>query len=144
MKTTFKLFTISLFAAIVTGCGKDPVTPALTKEEQVAKYLTGTGNKIWHLKAIKVNNVPQNFNSAYTKTYNMVFPQTTQGKFADFDNYFGDWTMKGATAMQEVFQQIGGGGFGMRDYTIISVSETTLNMYYVASNTKVEELYNAY
>lgn len=143
MKTTFTLFTILLTAALFTGCSKTTEVP-LTKEEQAARYLTGTGNKLWRLKAIKVNDVPQTITSPYTKTYTMVAPQTTQGKFTDYDNYFGDWTMKGATAMQEVFQQIGGTGYGVRDYTIVMLNDTVLDMYYVANNQKVEELYNAY
>jgi hypothetical protein len=149
MKTTFKFFTILLSAAIFVGCTKSPDTPALSKEEQAAKYLSGTGNKVWRLKAVKVNDVPQVLTASqlmYTKTYTMVASETTKGTFTDYDNYFGDWNMKGASAFQEVFQQIGGGSYGFRDYTIISLNETTLNAYYIDLTTKikVEELYNAY
>jgi len=146
MKTTFTFLTGIFLTVILAGCSKDPDTH-LTKEEQVAQFLSGNGNRVWRLKAIKVNDVPQQLTTAqlmYTKTYTMVAPQTTQGKFTDYDNYYGEWTMLGATAMKEIFQQIGGGGYGKRDYTILLINDNTLNMYYVDNNTKVEELYNAF
>ena len=144
MKTTFTFITLLLAAIIFVGCNKGSDTPALSKEEQAAKYLTGTGNKLWRLKAVQVNGVPQVLTSPYTKTYTLVAPQTTQGKFTDYDNYYGDWTLKGAAAMQEVFQQIGRPSYGTRDYTILELNESTLSMYYVANGQKVEELYHAY
>src|SRR6478735_978277 len=114
MKTTFTFFTAIFLMVLLVGCSKNPDT-MLTKEEQVAKLLSGNGNKLWRLKAVKVNDVPQQLTSAqlmYTKTYTLVGPQTTQGKFTDYDNYYGDWTLKGASAMQEIFQQIGRPSYG--------------------------------
>ncbi|NCI47917.1 hypothetical protein [Sediminibacterium soli] len=145
MKTAYLIVAL-VIVAVFSACTKND-GPSLSKEEQAAQLLTGTGNRVWKLKAVKVNNIPQTLTTTqaqYTKTYTMPAPSKVQGTFTDSDNYFGDWNMKGAAALQETFQQIGGTGFGYRDYTIITLTANTLNLYYVQNNAKVEELYNAY
>ncbi len=149
MKTTLTLLTICFFTAIFCSCGKDAVPVVLTKEEQVAKMLTGNGNKVWRLRAMKVNNADISLTSdqqKYTKTYTMVAPQTIMGTFTDSDGYIGDWNMQGAGAIYEEFSQIGGAGFGVRPYKIITITDTELRMSYVGPVTmmKIEELYHAY
>lgn len=147
MKATAIFLNLLLLAAVFSGCVKSPDTPALTKEEQVAQLLSGTGNKVWRLRGIKENNIDVALTAAqmkYTKTYTLVAPNTIHGTFSDYDGYMGDWNMKGASAVQETFALIGGAGFGIRDYTILSINDSMLSMFYVANNKKIEELYRAY
>ena len=147
MKTTAILLNLFLLAAVLSGCEKNSGAPVFTKEEQVAQLLSGGGNRVWRLRGLKENNIEVALTTAqlkYTKTYTMVAPNTTHGHFADYDGYTGDWNMKGSSAMQEVFAQISGAGFGNRDYTILSITDNMLSMYYVANNKKIEELYRAY
>lgn len=146
MKTAYLIIVmLSVFVAF-SSCSKNDGS-SLTKEEQAALVLSGGGNKVWHLKEVKVNNVTQALTASqakYTKTYTLPSPNTVQGNFTDSDNYFGDWNMKGAAALQEIFQQIGGTGYGYRDYTIVTLTANTLDVYYVQNNAKVEEVYYAY
>jgi hypothetical protein len=145
MKATAILLNLLLLAAMFSGCEKNPDTPALTKEEQVAQLLSGGGNRVWRLRGSKENNIEVALTTAqlsYTKTYTLVYPKTTQGGFSSSDGENGDWTMKGSSALQEIFAQTG--GFANRDYTILSITENMLSMYYVANNKKIEELYRAY
>jgi hypothetical protein len=147
MKTTAILLHLFLLAALFSGCVKNPDTPSLTKEEQVAQLLSGGGNRVWRLRGLKENNVEVALTTSqlkYTKTYTLVAPNTTHGHFSDYDGYTGDWNMKGSSAMQEIFAQIGGAGFSNRDYTILSITDNMLSMFYVANNKKIEELYRAY
>ena len=98
-----------------------------------------------HKSVDRIDRIAKLFSQAkYTKTYTLPSPNTVQGNFTDSDNYFGDWNMKGAAALQEIFQQIGGTGYGYRDYTIVTLTANTLDVYYVQNNAKVEEVYYAY
>lgn len=149
MKATAIFLHLFLLAAAFSGCVKNPDTPVLTKEEQVAQMLSGSGNKVWRLRGVKENNVEVALTTSqlkYTKTYTLVAPNTIRGTFTDYDGYTGDWTMKGASSMEETFALIGGLGFSRRDYIILSISDTMLSMYYidVRNNKKIEELYRAY
>jgi hypothetical protein len=145
MKATAIFLNLLLLAAVFSGCEKSPDTPALTKEEQVAQLLSGGSNKVWRLRGSKENNVEVALTTSqlqYTKTYTLIYPSTTQGPFSDSDGEKGDWTMKGSSALQEIFAH--NGGFANRDYTIISITANMLSMYYVDNNKKIEELYRAY
>jgi hypothetical protein len=148
MKATAIFLHLFLLAAVFSGCEKNSGTPVLTKEEQVAQMLSGGGNRVWRLKALKENNVDVALTASqlkYTKTYTLVAPNTTRGTFTDYDGYSGDWYMKGASSMEETFVQMGG-GFAKRDYIILSITENTLSMHYVDLRTakKIEEHYRAY
>lgn len=142
MKTAFTL-TI-LLAFILTGCNKSDV-PALTPEEQVGQFVSGDGNKLWHLKAVYQNDVLQTLTATqllYTKTFTLTTGEKIKGTYTDND-YKGTWKLKGQYTLHIEFNDAQG-RYNQIDYDIISVSDNKLDISYIANNTKIEEVYYAY
>lgn len=142
MKTAFTL-TI-LLAFILTGCNKSDV-PALTPEEQVGQFVSGDGNKLWHLKAVYQNDVLQTLTAAqllYTKTFTLTPGEKIKGIYTDND-YKGTWKLKGQYTLHIEFNDAQG-RYNQIDYDIVAISDNKLDISYIANNIKIEEVYYAY
>ena len=145
MKTAFNFFAIIFCFILFAGCSKTDVTP-LTKEEQIAKYLTGDGNKYWHLKKVYQNAVEQTLTTSqrnYTKTYTIGIGETQRGKFTNSDGYTGTWTVLNQFQVYEEFNGNPRGGVPLT-YKILSITDTTLDIEYLASFITTREVYYAF
>src|SRR6478609_1387791 len=94
---------VFLSCLIFTACSKsdEPIEP----KQQVVKYLTGLGNKVWRIKEIYVNGVKQTLTTsqlAYTKTYTTyLYNESYTGVFSDSDGSLGNWKIVNATLIHE-------------------------------------------
>jgi hypothetical protein len=143
MKTAFTLLFISFF--ILTGCSKGPDATPLSAEEQVAKLLTGDGNRLWHLKAVYQNDILQTLTAAqlqYTKTFTLTPGEKIKGTFTDND-YTGSWKLKGQFTLHIEFTTTNG-NYQDLDFDILSISENKLDISYIKNFIKIEEVYYAY
>ena len=144
MKTAFTLLTI-ICLAILTGCSKGPDAVAVSPEEQVAKLLTGDGNKYWHLKAVFQNDVLQTLTAAqlqYTKTFTLTPGETLKGNFTDND-LKGTFKILNASTLRLDFYSAAGVPLRI-EYDIVSITDGKLDISYIANNIKIEEVYYAY
>lgn len=144
MKTTFKFLTLIFCAALFTGCSKNDVS-ALSEEQQVIKWLTGDGNRYWRLRHVFINDVQQTLTSnqlQYNKTYTLTPGQTDQGTFTNYDGYKGTWTLNSKKLIREKI--ITGTGAIEIFVTILRISETDLEIEYIANATSSREVYYAY
>ena len=145
MTSRLSFLTILIFGLLLTGCSKtnDVVE---TPEAKLARLLTGIGNKYWHLNKIFINTVPQALTSAqlaFTKTYTINPAIADSGIFTNSDGINGKWTITGSKQYYESF--VTGGGVGIQlDYTVLDISETTMDIQYKSNNKLVEEVYYAY
>lgn len=144
--TLIFLFTILLFA----GCTKtgDVVE---TKEEKVIRFLTGTGNKYWHLKEIYVSSVKQTLTDSqlrFTKTYT-VDPTNTdatrpRGSFVNSDGYQGTWKLTGAgDFLTETFTNNPAGPVAVQ-FGFNEISADKLDIEYTQNMKTQREVYYAY
>ena len=151
MKTKFTLLTILICSVLFMGCSGTKDVPE-TREERVVRYLTGVGNKYWHLKEVYVNLVKQtltDYQMKYTKTYTAdpsnsdpLNPKT--GTFVNSDNLVGKWKLSSdGTELKETFINNLGGPVAV-NYSINTISESTLDIEYLVNMTLVREVYYAY
>ncbi len=134
MKTNFTLLFILISSILFVGCsGSKDV--AETREERVVRYLTGVGNKVWRLKAVYVNQVPQtltDYQMKYTKTYTSD-PSNTDplnvktGTFVNSDGYAGKWRLPSASDLRETYLNNPNGPVPVT-YVINEISESTLDI----------------
>ena len=145
MKTNFTFLTLLFVAFLFTGCSKNTETP-LTPEEQAVKYLTGDGNKYWHLKKIYVNSIEIALTTSqqqYTKTYTINPSLPFAGTFTNYDNYVGTWKLQGIYILKETISNNPAGPVPAV-YDINLLSETTLDIELTANFKTVREVYYAY
>ncbi len=145
MKTLTTLLIILGCFFLLTGCSKSQ-DATVSGDVATAQFLTGVGNKYWHLKEVYVNNVPQvltDYQMKYTKTYTVNAAKPTSGSFTDSDGLTGTWNVTDAKHIEEAF--VTGGGVGLIiSYTVNDISDTKLDVIY-SSNSKLErEVYYAY
>ena len=145
MKTIFTFLTLLFVATLFTGCSKNTETP-LSPEEQAVKYLTGNGNKYWHLKKIYIKNIEQALTTAqqqYTKTYTINPALPYAGSFTNYDGYIGTWKLQGIYTLKETITNNPAGPVPA-PYDINLLNETTLDIELTANLTTVREVYYAY
>lgn len=136
---------ICFTALLLAGCSKPP-KDVITPRDQNVKYLTGDGNRYWHLKSMYVNNLQQTLTDAqmkYTKTYTINPAQAYTGTFVNSDGYTGKWRMITDLQLIETFNNNPGGAL-IVDYFINEISETVLDIEYTANLKTVREVYHAY
>jgi hypothetical protein len=145
MTSRISFLTILIFALLLTGCSKTPDVVE-TPEAKLVRLLTGVGNKYWHLNKIFINAVPQALTNAqlmFTKTYTINPSISDSGIFSNSDGITGKWTITGSKQFYEAF--VTGGGVGIQlDYTVLDITETTMDIQYKSNNKLVEEVYYAY
>lgn len=145
MTSRLSFLTILIFTLLLTGCSKtnDVVE---TPEAKLVRLLTGVGNKYWHLNKMFINTVPQSLTSSqlmYTKTYTINPSVSDAGIFSDSDGLTGKWTITGSKQFYESF--VTGGGVGIQlDYTVLDITETSMDIQFKSNNKLVEQIYYAY
>jgi hypothetical protein len=141
--TTLLITLVSFF--LLTGCSKTQA-PVVSGDVATAQFLTGVGNKYWHLKEVYVNNVPQvltDYQMKYTKTYTINSSKPTSGTFTDSDGLTGTWNVTDAKHIEEAF--VTGGGVGLLiSYTVNDINDTKLDVIYSSNNKLEREVYYAY
>jgi hypothetical protein len=151
MKTKFTLLTILICSILFVGCSGDKDVPE-TREERVVRYLTGVGNKYWHLKEVYVNMVKQNltdhqqkFTITYTADPSNSDPLNAKtGTFINSDGLSGKWKLTSdGTELQQTYLNNSGGPVKVV-YSINSITESTLDIEYLENMTLVREVYYAY
>ncbi len=145
MKTILNLLLLTFCLSLFAGCSKTDA-PVISVREQRVKYLVGIGNKVWHLNQVYVNTVQQILTTAqmkFTKTYTIDPSAQFAGSFTNSDGYTGTWRLSTDEDLKEIIVNNQTGPVSV-DYVITSMTETTLDMYYVASLKLVREVYNAY
>ena len=143
-KRLFFLITI-LSPILFSGCSKTAEVP-LTREEEVVKYLTGSGNLVWKLSKVFVNNVAQTLTvdqQKYTKTYTISPSQALAGTFTNSDGNKGKWALNGPIQLIEVINNNMAGPVQLI-YTINEISSNSLDIEYIANLTSVREVYRIY
>lgn len=145
MKTVITLFTITICFILFTGCTKsDP--PALTQLQQDVNSLVGIGNKVWHLKQIYIQTIPQTLTDAqmkYTKTYTLDPSGANKGSFTDSDGFTGTWKINDSRELKEIIMNNPAGAI-LKDYEINDITDTKLDIWYLANLKIVREVYYAY
>ncbi len=145
MKTTTTFLTILICSILFVGCSKsqDDVVPADVK---VARLLTGLGNRVWHLKEVYMNNVPQTLSDpqkVYTKTYTVNASKLTTGTYIDSDGQTGTFNVTDANHTEEAF--VTGSGVGLIvTYTVNEITETKLDVIFSANGKLERQVYYAY
>jgi hypothetical protein len=150
MKTKFTLLTILICTILFVGCSgeKDVVE---TREERVAKLLTGVGNKVWKLREVHVNQVQQNltdYQKSFTKTYtadpaNADPLNQKKGTFLNSDGNTGTWKISDTGyKLEEIFINNPAGPVGVT-YSINAITEVKLDIQYLLNMTLVREVYYA-
>lgn len=137
--------------AFLFGCSKSGDAPALTREQKVAGYLTGVGNRYWHLKEVYVNGSQQvltDYQMKYTKTYTIdptnTDPTRPRGTFVNSDGYSGEWKLTGGG--DYIYETITNNPVGpvAVSYFINDISESLLDIEYTANYKTTREVYYAY
>ena len=145
MKTLLKFFVIILCSVILYGCSKNSETP-VSKEEQIAKYLTGDFNRVWNLREVYQQGVLQPLTDAqrkYTKTYTINPGEAKRGKFTNSDGYMGDWKVLNEFQLFEEFTNNPRGPLPLQ-YEINFIDDKKLDIHYTANFIKTREVYHAY
>jgi hypothetical protein len=151
MKTRFTLLTILISSILFVGCSGTKDVPE-TREQRVVRYLTGVGNKYWHLKEVHVNLVKQtltDYQLKYTKTYtsdpsNSDPLNAKTGTYVNSDGLNGKWKLTSdGTELQETYLNNSGGPVKV-PYSINAITETILDIEYLINMTLVREVYYAY
>lgn len=150
MKTRLTNLLILLGIFLLTGCTKSSKVPE-TREEKVVGYLTGAGNKYWHLKEVYVNAVKQVLTDAqlrFTKTYTIdptnTDPTRPRGSFVNSDGYNGTWKLiGGGETLYETFLNNPAGPVAIT-FIINDVSSDKLDIEYTLNMKTQREVYYAY
>ncbi|MBI2283640.1 MAG: hypothetical protein HYU71_08025 [Bacteroidetes bacterium] len=150
MKTRLTTLFILLGIIILTGCTKSSDVLE-TREEKVVGYLTGAGNKYWHLKEVYVNSVKQVLTDAqlrFTKTYTIdpanTDPARPRGSFVNSDGYHGSWKLiGGGETLYETFTNNPAGPVAI-NFIINDVSSDKLDIEYTLNMKTQREVYYAY
>jgi len=151
MKTKFTLLIILISSILFLGCDGTKDVPE-TREQRVVRYLTGVGNKYWHLKEVYVNQVKQSLTNdqlTYTKTYtsdpsNSDPLNAKTGTFVNSDKLIGKWKLTSdGTELQETYLNNTGGPVKV-PYSINAITDSMLDMEYLVNMTLVREVYYAY
>jgi len=146
MKKAIAFITILFCSILFFGCSKDPGTTPETPEAKLARLLTGSGNRYWHLSKQLINNIQQSltdFQKTYTKTYTVDASKTNAGFFTNSDGTSGTWTITGSVNYVESFVSAGGVGLQL-NYLVNNITDNSLDIQYSANNKLVEEVYYAY
>lgn len=145
MKNVLSSILIVCFTILFAGCSKND-GGSISPRDQNVKYLTGDGNRYWHLKNVYLNNLQQTLTDSqmkYTKTYTINPAQTYTGTFVNSDGYMGKWRMLTDLQLNEVFSNNPSGGV-IVDYYINEITDTVLDIEYTANLKTVREVYYAY
>ena len=151
MKPFFSLVIIIFTSFLFWGCSKTADTVE-TKDEMVARMLTGGGNKVWRLTGLYLSDIAQTLTDTqtkFTKTYRAdptnadpANPKT--GIFTNSDGYIGTWKLiSGAAQLYEKFTNNPSGPVAV-PYIINSISDTKLDIEYTQNYKSVREVYNGY
>lgn len=133
-------------ATLFTSCGKDT---SISAEEQATQYITGTGNRYWHIRDIYINGVKvvlTNNQLQYTKTYTRKpFSDDYSGTFTDSDGMAGTWRLDGTTQLIETITNSQTGSVTITN-TINKLSYSEIDMTYTdaVSGDKVRMVYFGY
>ena len=151
MKPFFSLLVILFCLVLFLGCSKTADTIE-TKDELVARLLTGGGNKVWRLTGLYLNDIAQiltDTQTKFTKTYRAdptnadpANPKT--GTFTNSDGYIGTWKLiNGAAQLYEKFTNNPVGPVAV-PYIINSISDSKLDIEYTQNFKSVREVYNGF
>ena len=138
----FKFFAILFCAFLFTGCSKNELV--LTDEQQVIRYLTGSGNKVWFLSKIFINDVQQVLTAnqlKFNKTYTLSPGATEMGRFTNSDDDTGTWTLDNKKTLTETIDNRSRPVQFINK--IIKINETSLEIENTINLTKTLEVYYA-
>lgn len=138
---------LSGFFALILFAGCDKLSPS--PEEQAVQFLTGMGNRYWHIKDIYVNGVKTTLTTSqaqYTKTYTRKpFSDAETGTFTDSDGMAGTWKLNNPTQLTEIITN-GRLGNDTIVNTITKLGAYEIDMFYTgkATGDKVRTVYFGY
>ena len=145
MKTVIILFTITICFILFTGCTKSDPT-ALTQQQQDVNNLVGMGNKVWRLKQVYVQSIPQTLTDAqmkYIKTYTLDPASSFSGSFTNSDGFSGTWKLNTSRELKETIMNNPAGSIQLL-YDVNDITEFKLDIQYTQNLKTVREVYNAY
>jgi hypothetical protein len=145
-KTFIVMYIAACISMLFTACGKDT---SISAEEQLTQYITGMGNRYWHIKDIYINGVKvvlTNNQLQYTKTYTRK-PSSDDysGTFTDSDGMAGTWRLDGTTQIIETITNSQTGSVTLTN-TINKLSYSEIDITYTdaVSGDKVRMVYFGY
>lgn len=145
MKTVITLFTITICFILFTGCTKsDP--PVISQQQQNVNNLVGMGNKVWRLRQVYIQTIPQTLTDAqmkYTKTYTLDPASSFSGSFTNSDGFSGTWKLNTSRELKETITNNPAGSIQLL-YDVNDITEFKLDIQYTQNLKTVREVYNAY
>ena len=145
MKTILSFFTLTCCFILFTGCSKTDA-PVISQKQQDVNYLVGIGNKVWRLKQVFVQTVPQTLTDAqmkYTKTYTLDPSSPFSGNFTNSDGYNGSWKINDSRELKETILNNPAGSVQVL-YDINNLTDSKLDIQYTQNLKTVREVYYAY
>lgn len=145
MKTVITLFTITICFILFTGCTKSDPT-VISQQQQDVNNLVGMGNKVWRLKQVYIQTIPQTLTDAqmkYTKTYTLDPSSSFSGSFTNSDGFSGTWKLNTSRELKEIIMNNPGGSVQLL-YDVNEITEFKLDIQYTQNLKTVREVYNAY
>ena len=145
MKTTLTLLTLTFAFILFTGCSKTDA-PVISQQQQDVNYLVGIGNKVWRLKQVFVQTVPQTLTDAqmkYTKTYTLDPSSSFSGSFTNSDGFNGTWKLNTSRELKETIINNPAGSVQVL-YDVNGITDSKLDIQYTLNLKTVREVYYAY
>lgn len=150
MKSNITLSALLICLLFFVGCSKDNGITE-TPEARVARLLTNSGNRVWHLNKVYENTtevVLTDQQKQYIKTFtadpgNVNPSNAKKGTFTDSNGYTGEWTLLNAS---QIYIKISNNPAGPVAYTYVinAISDTVLDIEYTANMKTVREVYYGY
>lgn len=150
MKSTITFSLLLICTLFFASCSKDGGTSE-SAESRVARLLTNSGNRVWHLNKVYENTVEvilTDIQKQYTKTFtadpgNIDPLNAKKGTFTDSNGYLGEWTLLNAS---QIYVKIANNQAGpvAITYIINTISDTMLDIEYTANMKTVREVYYGY
>ncbi len=144
MKSILTLLTLTFFF-ILTGCSKTDA-PVISQQQQDVNYLVGIGNKVWHLKQVYIQTVPQTLTDAqmkYTKTYTLDPTSPFAGSFTDSDGFTGTWKLNASRELKETIINNPAGSIQIL-WDVNDITDGKLDIQYTQNLKTVRHVYYAY
>lgn len=145
MKTILTFLTIASCFILFSGCSKTDA-PVITQQQQDVNYLVGIGNKVWRLKQVFVQTVPQTLTDAqmkYTKTYTLDPASAFSGTFTNSDGFNGTWKINTSRELKETIMNNPAGSVQVI-YDVLNLTDSKLDIQYTMNLKTVREVYYAY
>ncbi len=143
----FLLLLILSFAGIFNSCTTKEVV--ISEREKVVNYLTGMGNRYWHIKDIYTNGVKQaltpaqlSFYKTYTIKYGTGLVENT-GVWTDGNGFIGSWEVIDVKHIHETVQNAPTGPVLIK-LTINKIGTYELDVEYTANGQTIRSVYIGY